>query len=120
MSWQDFALHWAAGGAVLAIAFGCFAMGWIGGGDAKLGAVIALWMGWADALAFVGYASVFGGILTLLLLGFRQTVVPVFVIRHVWVQRLHEQGMGVPYGIALAVAGVLTYWDSAWMNLVRG
>src|SRR5579862_2467413 len=38
-------LHVAAGLAVLAVAFFCFAMGWIGGGDAKLAAVIALWFG---------------------------------------------------------------------------
>lgn len=46
MGWQAFALHWAAGAAVLAIAFGLFALGWIGGGDAKFCASVALWIGW--------------------------------------------------------------------------
>ncbi len=36
MDFSTFGLHWAAGGSVLAVAFLCFAFGWIGGGDAKL------------------------------------------------------------------------------------
>ena len=120
MSWQAFALHWAAGGAVLVIAFVCFAMGWIGGGDAKLAAVIALWLGWGDAVTFIGVASVFGGVLTILLLAFRRAVVPVFIIRQPWVQRLHDEGTGVPYGIALAAAGLTIYPHSVWMQLLIG
>ena len=120
MSWQDFALHWAVGTGVLVIAFLCFAMGWIGGGDAKLAAVIALWMGWSDAVTFVGIASVFGGLLTIVLLGFRRMIVPAFIIRQPWVQRLHDDGMGVPYGIALAAGGLAVYLDSVWMELVIG
>src|SRR3989304_1100262 len=88
MDWQTFALHWAAGGAVLAVAFFCFAMGWIGGGDAKLAAAIALWLGWSSAIEFIGIASLLGGALTLILLAFRRSVVPVFIIRQPWVQRL--------------------------------
>jgi prepilin peptidase CpaA len=120
MSWVDFALHWAAGGLVLVVAFFCFAMGWVGGGDAKLAAAIALWLGWGDAVMFVGLASVYGGVLTLLLLAFRHTVVPVFAIRQPWVQRLHDEKTGVPYGIALAAAGLTLYPDSVWMKLAIG
>src|SRR3954451_24241235 len=38
-------LHLAAGAVVLAGTFAMFAFGWIGGGDAKLAAVTALWLG---------------------------------------------------------------------------
>ncbi len=109
MDWQTFGLHLVAGAAVLAIGFTCFAMGWVGGGDAKLAATIALWVGLHGALEFVLLASLFGGALTLLLLAFRRNVVPVFVIRQPWVQRLHQEGAGVPYGIALAAAGIAVY-----------
>ena len=34
MSMHDFLMHLGAGAAVLVVAFGCFAMGWVGGGDA--------------------------------------------------------------------------------------
>src|SRR5690349_4284933 len=45
MSLFAISMHLAAGAAVLAFAFGCFAAGWIGGGDAKLAAATALWFG---------------------------------------------------------------------------
>ena len=45
MDFHAFGFHLAAGAAMIVIAFFCFAMGWIGGGDAKLAAVIALWFG---------------------------------------------------------------------------
>src|SRR5262249_5205219 len=45
MSGNTMLWHIGAGCMVLAVAFGCFAMGWIGGGDAKLAAATALWFG---------------------------------------------------------------------------
>ena len=42
---QAILLHVAAGAAVLAVTFALFAFGWIGGGDAKLAAATALWLG---------------------------------------------------------------------------
>jgi len=38
-------LHIACAALVLAVAFGCFAMGWIGGGDAKFGLWRRQWTG---------------------------------------------------------------------------
>ena len=48
-----------------------FACGWIGGGDAKLAAATALWLGFDPLMTICVYASLFGGVLTLLLLQFR-------------------------------------------------
>src|SRR6478752_3355438 len=45
MGLYDILLHAGAGAAVLAVAFVCFAMGWVGGGDAKVAAAAALWFG---------------------------------------------------------------------------
>ena len=56
--------HLGAGATVLAVAFGCFAMGWIGGGDAKLVAAIALWFGFGHLMDYLVYASIGGGALT--------------------------------------------------------
>ena len=36
MEWVDYGWHFAAGGLVLSVTFGLFAMGGMGGGDAKL------------------------------------------------------------------------------------
>lgn len=117
MDLTTFGLHLAAGGAVLAIAFICFAFGWVGGGDAKLAAVAALWIGLEGAVPFVVYASIFGGVLTLGLLTFRSRLLPAFALRQAWVQRLHDPKVGVPYGIALAAAALLVYPQTAWMQL---
>src|SRR5882757_1334498 len=38
MGWPAFGMHFAAGAGVLVLGFACFALGWIGGGDAKLAA----------------------------------------------------------------------------------
>ena len=120
MDWQTFAMHWAAGGIVLAGTFAFFALGWIGGGDAKLAAAGALWLGWSHTLEFLTLAAMFGGLLTLALLSFRQAVVPAFIIRQPWIRRLHDANVGVPYGVALAAAGLAVYPDTIWMQMAIG
>src|SRR6202011_4443366 len=45
MGYHDILSHFGAGAVVLAVAFACFAMGWVGGGDAKVAAGAALWFG---------------------------------------------------------------------------
>jgi prepilin peptidase CpaA len=120
MGWYAFAMHWVAAVVVLAVMFFCFSMGWVGGGDAKLAAVIALWVGLSGTLEFALLASLLGGLLTVLLMAFRRSVVPVFIIRQPWVQRLHDSGRGVPYGIALAAAALATYPHTIWMKVAVG
>ena len=118
MDLKTIGLHWAVGGAVLIIAFACFAMGWIGGGDAKLAAAIALWFGPEHGAAFIGLSAVLGGVLTLLMLMFRRTPIPDAAMRAPWVARLHRADEGVPYGIALAAAALIIYPSTAWMGLI--
>ena len=50
---------------VLVITFTMFTRGWIGGGDAKLAASTAPWLGWALLLDYGLIASIVGGALTL-------------------------------------------------------
>lgn len=120
MDLSQIGIHVAAGGVVLAIGFACFAFGWIGGGDAKLAAVAALWLGALDGLAFVAYGSIFGGALTLLVLSFRAKLLPAFALRQTWLLRLHDPKVGVPYGIALAAAALLIYPKTMWAQLAIG
>ena|SRR5579872_980532 len=117
MSLSLFAWHLAAGTLVLAVAFGFFARGWIGGGDAKLAAVTALWFGFDYLLDYLIYASLFGGMLTVLLIQFRFLPLPRVLARQNWLQRLHEKGADVPYGIALAAAALVVYPETGWMKL---
>jgi prepilin peptidase CpaA len=108
--------HIGAGALVLAVTFTFFACGWIGGGDAKLAAVTALWLGFDPLMNYLLYASVFGGVLTLALLRFRTLPLPQAVTGHEWVTRLHNASSGVPYGIALAIAALTVYPNTVWMR----
>jgi prepilin peptidase CpaA len=115
MSAHDVAWHVAAGFAVLATTFTFFALGWIGGGDAKLAAVTALWLGFDHLLNYAVYASLFGGILTIAIVKFRMSPLPASLIGREWVERLHSKSAGVPYGIALAASALVIYPDTIWM-----
>src|SRR5512146_2545293 len=48
-------MHAGAGAAVLVLGFGCFAMGWVGGGDAKVAAAAALWFGFGHLMNYLLY-----------------------------------------------------------------
>lgn len=118
MSTQAALLHLGAGGLVLLIAFTCFAFGWIGGGDAKLAAVTAMWFGFDHLLPYLVYASLLGGVLTLLLLQFRRWPLPATLGRHGWLMHLHHEETGVPYGIALALGALIVYPETEWVKAV--
>ena len=94
---------------VLAVAFAFFAFGWIGGGDAKLVAATALWLGSGLMLPYLVYAALLGGALTLMILALRRYPLPPGCSGQRWIDRLHDSKSGVPYGIALAIAGLLVY-----------
>jgi len=115
MSLPAIGMHLAAAALVLAVCFGFFSMGWMGGGDAKLAAVTTLWFGFDYLLDYLIYAALFGGALTLLLIQFRKLPLPEALARQSWILRLHETGGGVPYGIALAAAALTVYPKTAWM-----
>ena len=108
--------HLGASGIVLVVAFVFFARGWIGGGDAKLAAATALWVGFDQLLNYMIYASLFGGLLTLAIMRFRLMPLPAALAEHEWVKRLHRMDAGVPYGIALALAAHAIYPHTAWMK----
>jgi prepilin peptidase CpaA len=118
MGVSDILSHVGAGAMVLLVAFGCFAMGWVGGGDAKVAAAAALWFGFAHLLNYLLYASLFGGALTLLLLQFRQWPLPYALTGQAWLLRLHAKESGIPYGIALAIGALMIYPETEWMKAV--
>jgi prepilin peptidase CpaA len=120
MNFEQIAWHAGAGLLVLVIAFGFFARGWIGGGDAKLAAATALWFGFDHLLTYALYGSIFGGALTLLLLQYRAIPLPALLIGRAWAERLHQPNGGVPYGIALAVAAMVVYPTTPWMQGIAG
>ena len=118
MGLHDIMSHVAAGAVVLVVAFACFAMGWVGGGDAKVAAAVALWFGFGHLLHYLLYASLFGGALTLLLLQFRQWPLPYLLAGQPWLLKLHAKETGIPYGIALATGALMIYPETEWIKAV--
>jgi prepilin peptidase CpaA len=118
MGLTDILLHVGAGATVLTVSFACFAMGWVGGGDAKVAASAALWFGFGHLLSYLVYASLFGGVLTLLLLQFRQWPLPYSFAGQAWLLKLHAKESGIPYGIALAIGALMIYPETEWIRAV--
>ena len=116
----EIGMHVLAGATMLVIAFTCFAFGWIGGGDAKFVAATGMWLGWNVLLPYALLFSLLGGALTLVLLMARRVPLPEVLFREDWAVRLHDSGNGIPYGIALAVAGLKIYPTTDWMAIFGG
>src|ERR1700743_3530615 len=56
----DIGLHLLAGTIGLLLGFALFSFGYIGGGDAKLYAVLLLWLGMKDLMSFTLTAAILG------------------------------------------------------------
>lgn len=102
----EIGMHYLAGLSVLAVTFGMFAMGWIGGGDAKFAAAVATWMGFELLIPYLGISSILGGALTLAILWMKANPVPVLAVQFAWYARLQDKATGIPYGIALSFGGL--------------
>ena len=113
LPWEQVALHVLCALVVLAVAFGMFALRWLGGGDAKLAAATTLWLGFGLTVPYLIYTALFGGALTLAILALRRMPLTPLIARFSWLSRLHDPKQGVPYGIAMAVAGMLIYSQTA-------
>ena len=119
LPWQAVLLHVAAGALMLLVCFALFAFNWIGGGDAKLAAATALWLGFGALMEYLLLATVAGGVLTLAILSLRQMPVPPFANGWAWLGRLHDGRNGVPYGVALAGAALAVYPHSPlWTTML--
>jgi prepilin peptidase CpaA len=114
LSLHDVLSHAAAGAVVLAAAIGLFAFGGFGGGDGKLLAAAALWIGFEGLVMFLAFVAVAGGVLAVAILFYRR--VPAIEALPVpeWALKLHERGTGIPYGIAIAAGALLIYPHTAW------
>ncbi|POO56855.1 A24 family peptidase [Agrobacterium rosae] len=117
LSWQSIGMNFAAGIVVFSTCFALFSINVMGGGDAKLLTASAVWFGLNSSLIlFAITIAIIGGILTagILLLRSRS-------------QEIMASGLPipdsllvakkVPYGIAIAIAGLLTYPEAPIVQL---
>jgi len=110
MDWAAYGWHFAAGALVLAVTFGMFALGGMGGGDAKLMSATAVWMGFnLHLVEYLVTTAFFGGLLTIGILAYRRSPLAVYTGHNVFLRHFADAKGGVPYGIALGIGGLVTY-----------
>ena len=101
------------GFAALLVGMGMFAARWIGGGDAKLMAAAALWLGAPGLAPFLMWTTLAGGALTFFLIAARRHGAS--FVGHTgpdaegWVGRLMDRRGDVPYGVAIAVGALAAF-----------
>jgi prepilin peptidase CpaA len=107
----------AIGVGALVVAVAMFAAGWIGGGDAKLFAGVALWLGWPASAPFLMVTALAGGGLALLLLNARATwLKPYLAGAPPWLDKLTTNGEAVPYGVAIALGALVAFPQSSLLH----
>ena len=105
----DILYHVAAGLAVLLLGVLLFIPGWFGGGDAKLMAAIALWIGPDNLFPYIFWVAMAGGMIATVFSSVRSVPLPRMFLGEAWALRLHRRDAGIPYGIALAAGALLVY-----------
>ena len=120
MTGMDLAIygwHFAAGLIVFSVCFGLFAIGVMGGGDAKLLTATAVWFGLnMQLLSFLTYVAVIGGLLTLAILLLRSDRIAFVTWRIPGMDHILKPKGDVPYGIAIGLAGLICYPASSMMQ----
>lgn len=116
MAWADVGMHLAAGATLLLVTFTLFALGAMGGGDAKLISATAVWMGFGlPLMQYLLTATILGGVLTLAILSFRSSALSHVISQNLFLRNFSKDAGGVPYGIALGISGLMTYPQSTLM-----
>ncbi|MEO1746218.1 MAG: prepilin peptidase [Pseudomonadota bacterium] len=116
ITWTDFMWHLAAFGLVLSITFALFALGTMGGGDAKLMASTSIWIGFnVHLLDYVLMFTIAGGALTLLLVLMRNSSMATYAGQWPALWRVIDE-KDVPYGVALAFGGLMVFPDTVAMQ----
>lgn len=103
----DWLWHAAAFGAVLGAGIVLFTLRLLGGGDVKLMAVTALWLGWEPLPQFLVWVAVCGGVLSLALILLRTAPLQMVYAHLGGAPRLLRPKADVPYGIAIAAGGLV-------------
>lgn len=106
----------ACGFAALLAGMAMFAFGWIGGGDAKLFAACALWLGLTATPIFLIFTALAGGAVAVGLLAARKFPFPIH--GPAWVERLLKPDGDVPYGLAICAGALLAFPNSPLVTAI--
>jgi len=118
MELAEIGSHVLVGFCTLLVGIILFARGYIGGGDVKIIAACALWLGVEHIASFLLIMGFFGGLLSLLVLYVRGTPLPSMLRGQKWLVNMQTGEAAVPYGIAIGLAGLSIYPQTVWLGLV--
>lgn len=108
------------GAGMLTLGFALFALKIIGGGDAKLFAAASPWLGFSGLGAFLFYTALSGLFLAIAMSMFRKLpVLPVYA-HAPWLIQLHQRKKDLPYAVAIAAGGLLSFSQTPFFQLAFG
>jgi prepilin peptidase CpaA len=108
------------GAGALAVGFALFLKRVVGGGDAKLLAAAAPWVGLAGLMNFLTNMAFAGALLAIALIIFRKTPQLPIYAHAPWVVRLHQKPKDIPYAVAIAAGGLLSFQQTQLFQLAFG
>ncbi len=110
-----FGLHVMTSIILLGVGFALFSFGLFGGGDAKLMAAAGIWFGSTQALPFLAFTAIAGGVLAICV-GLWSVISMSSEIHDIfWAKKLSGLKPNVPYGYAFAIGAILAFPESWWM-----
>ncbi|MCA8889894.1 MAG: prepilin peptidase [Parvularculaceae bacterium] len=104
----------------LVIGFSLFAVRILGGGDAKLLAATAPWIGLGGIAGFLFNVALAGAGLAIVLMLFRRVPAMPFYAQAPWLLRLHQRPKDIPYAVAIAIGGLLSFSQTPNFQLAFG
>ena len=112
MTWEMIGYHTITGLGALIVCFTLFCFGMFGGGDAKILATSALWIGPADILHYFVAVTMAGGALAIAIYLFRAQACYPIILRVKWLSSLYfgngTHKNSIPYAVAIAVGLFVT------------
>ena len=120
----EFGWHLLAGAILFFVGYMIFAVGFFGGGDAKLMAAAGLWFGTSQTMPFLILTAMAGGAMAI---GYGLWAVFVMMLDfHVgdkadgtprgFIARLKKVMPQLPYGLALAVGAIIAFPQTWWVH----
>lgn len=106
---SDILWHLLVGFVVLVLTSLLFFRGLFGGGDVKLLAAAAIWIGWPLIVSFILYTAIAGGLIAIVLIAARR------LLRNrrpstEWLAKLLDSTSGLPYATAIAIGGCIIWY----------
>jgi len=120
LPFAEVAANVGVGLAALVAGMVMFALRWVGGGDAKMIAAAALWLGVQGFPHFLLWTAVAGGLFAVLLLQARAHGQVLVGRAPRWVGRLLQPKGDIPYGVAICAGALLAFPHTALFVALAG